>query len=101
HVGAAGREWNFSVAQRLLIATRALWFYAAKLLLPVNLTFIYPKWNIDPHQPWQWFFPLATVATFGILLALRRRGPLVAALFFAGTLLPALGFFNVYPMRYT
>ncbi len=29
------------------------------------------------------------------------RGPLVAVLFFAGTLVPALGFFNVYPMRYS
>jgi tetratricopeptide (TPR) repeat protein len=29
------------------------------------------------------------------------RGPLTAVLFFAGTLLPALGFVNVYPMRYS
>ena len=29
------------------------------------------------------------------------RGPVVAALFFAGTLGPALGFINVYPMRYS
>ena len=29
------------------------------------------------------------------------RGPLVAVLFFAGTLGPALGFINVYPMRYS
>jgi tetratricopeptide (TPR) repeat protein len=35
---------------------------------------------------------------------LRRRigrGPLVALLFFGGTVLPALGFVNVYPMRYS
>jgi tetratricopeptide (TPR) repeat protein len=29
------------------------------------------------------------------------RGPLIAVLFFAGTLFPALGFFDVYPMRYS
>ena len=29
------------------------------------------------------------------------RGPLTAILFFAGSLFPALGFFNVYPMRYS
>src|SRR5439155_18907710 len=29
------------------------------------------------------------------------RGPLVATLIFVGTLVPALGFFNIYPMRYT
>jgi tetratricopeptide (TPR) repeat protein len=38
------------------------------------------------------------------LWALRKRigkGPLIAALFYGGTLLPALGFTNVYPMRYS
>ena len=29
------------------------------------------------------------------------RGPLVVALFFGGTLLPALGFINIFPMRYS
>jgi tetratricopeptide (TPR) repeat protein len=29
------------------------------------------------------------------------RGPLTAVLFFAGTLFPALGFFNIYPMRFS
>ena len=39
----------------------------------------------------------------GLWLARGRigRGPLVAILFFGGTLLPALGFVNVYPMRYS
>src|SRR5208283_4989449 len=39
----------------------------------------------------------------GLWLARRRigKGPLVAVLFFAGTLGPALGFVNVYPMRYS
>ncbi len=31
----------------------------------------------------------------------RSRGPLPAALFFAGTLFPALGFFDVYPFRFS
>ena len=31
----------------------------------------------------------------------RWRGPLAALLFFAGTLFPVLGFFNVYPFRYS
>ena len=38
------------------------------------------------------------------LFALQRRlgrGPLVVALIFAGTLIPALGFFDVYPMRFS
>ena len=31
----------------------------------------------------------------------RARGPLAAWLFFVGSLFPALGFFNVYPFRYS
>jgi tetratricopeptide (TPR) repeat protein len=46
---------------------------------------------------------LAAVGVALLWVARRRTGraPLVAALFFAGTLAPALGFFNVYPMRFS
>src|SRR5207302_9281941 len=47
HVGAAGPEWNFSPTDRLLIAGRALCFYLRKLLIPTNLTFIYPRSTSD------------------------------------------------------
>jgi tetratricopeptide (TPR) repeat protein len=104
HVGANGPEWALSFLDRCLIAGRALWFYAGKLLWPANLTFIYPRWQIDPGIWWQWLFPAAAMAVVVILWSVRRRigrGPLVAVLFFAGTLFPALGFVNVYPMRYS
>jgi protein O-mannosyl-transferase len=104
HVGAVGPDWDFSFLDRMLIAGRALWFYAGKLVWPVGLTFIYPRWTIDAGVWWQYLFPLAAVAVIGALWALRSRlgrGPLVAVLFFAGTLFPALGFFNVYPMRFS
>ena len=35
------------------------------------------------------------------MVARRNRAPLAAWLFFVGTLFPALGFFNVYPFRYS
>jgi len=104
HVGASGPDWALSVLDRCLIAGRALWFYAGKLLWPANLTFIYPRWQVDPGVWWQWLFPLMAAAMVTILWSLRERigrGPLVAVLFFAGTLFPALGFANVYPMRYS
>ena len=69
-----------------------------------SLTFIYPRWKIEPAVWWQWLFPVAAVGVVaGLWLARRRmgKGPLVAVLFFAGTLGPALGFVNVYPMRYS
>src|SRR5438132_10348731 len=45
--------FNFSVIDRILIAGRAIWFYLGKLFWPVNLTFIYPRWNISPSVLWQ------------------------------------------------
>ncbi len=104
HVGAMGAEWALSLLDRVLIAGRAPWFYAGKLLWPAKLAFIYDRWVIDSTQAWQYVFPLAALALVLTLWLLRRRlgrGPLVAALFFGGTLFPALGFINVYPMRYS
>jgi len=104
HVGAAGPEWAFSFSDRCLIAGHAVWFYAGKLIWPVDLTFIYPRWPINSAVGCQWLFPAAALAALGLLWGLRHRlgrGPLVAVLFFGGTLFPALGFTNVYPMRFS
>ena len=72
-VGAAGDAWALSSLQRVLIAGRALWFYAGKLVWPTNLTFFYPRWTIDDRVGWQYLFPLAAVASF-VLLWLRAGG---------------------------
>jgi tetratricopeptide (TPR) repeat protein len=104
HVGAVGEEWSLSFIERCLVAGRVLWFYPRTLLWPQGLTFMYPRWTIDTQQWWQYLFPLAVVALLASLYAARRwigSGPLVATLCYAVLLLPALGFFNVYPMRYS
>jgi len=101
-LGAEGADFHLSVLERCLLAGRALWFYAGKLILPVNLVFIYPRWHIDATAWWQYLFPLAAVAVLALLWLWRGRigkGPLVAVLFFAGVLLPTLGFVNFYFMR--
>jgi len=103
-VGAMGVEWAFTPAERLLIAGRAIWFYAAKVVWPARLAFNYERWTIDASQPWQWLFPAGVLVVAGLLFVFRRtigRGPLAALAFFVGTLTPALGFFAVYPMRYS
>jgi tetratricopeptide (TPR) repeat protein len=102
--GAQGTAWSFTFTQRFLIAGRALWFYASKLFWPAKLTFIYPHWDISVSSGGQWLFLLAAVAVIVTLWWARTRagrGPLVAVLFFAGTLFPALGFINVFPFRYS
>ncbi|RIK66041.1 MAG: O-GlcNAc transferase [Planctomycetota bacterium] len=104
HVGTKFVDLDFSAAQRVLIAGRAVWFYLWKLLWPHPLTFIYPRWRLDAASALQWAFPMAAVLLVGILVVLVRRagrGPLTAALFFGGTLFPALGFVSVFPMRYS
>jgi Tfp pilus assembly protein PilF len=103
-VGAQGPEWDFSILERSLIAGRAVWFYAFSILAPANLMFIYPRWHIDVSQWWQYLFPAGALITIGFLWTCRKRwgkGPLVACLFFVGTLMPALGFVNVYPMLFS
>jgi protein O-mannosyl-transferase len=104
-VGAHGPEWSsLTPVDRVLIAGRAVWFYFAKICWPHPLIFIHPRWLIDPHLWWQWFFPAGVILSLVALWLARNRigrGPLTATLFFIGTLVPALGFVNVFPMRYS
>jgi len=104
-IGAQGADFALAFDERLLLAGRIVWFYLGKLLWPAELIFIYPRWTVDASQWWQWLFPAAgaalLVALLWLALARRRRGPLAAALLFAGTLFPVLGFFNVYPFLFS
>lgn len=103
-VGAEGRDFDLSLAERTLVAGRAVWFYLGKLAWPARLSFVYEKWSIDAGAWIPWLFPAALVASFAALWALRDRigkGALAAFAFFVMTLFPALGFLNVYPMRYS
>jgi tetratricopeptide (TPR) repeat protein len=86
-----------------MLSGRVIWFYLGKLVWPTNLIFIYPRWSMGPNVGWQWIAPVGVIALVSVLWAIRRltRAPLAAFLFFAGTLFPALGFFNVYPFRYS
>jgi len=103
-IGAQGADFALTLWQRVLLAGRAIWFYAGKLVWPTGLTFSYPHWQLDPRAWWQYGFPAGVLAvTIGLWLASRRqrRGPLAGFLIFAGTLFPVLGFLGVYPFRYS
>jgi protein O-mannosyl-transferase len=103
YIGAEGAGFNFSIIERFLIAGRVIWFYMGKLFWPADLIFSYPRWKINQAAAWQYLFPAAAGVLLGALWVLRRwaRGPLAALLFFIGTLFPALGFFNVFPFKYS
>jgi tetratricopeptide (TPR) repeat protein len=103
YIGARGAPFSLTAIQRMLLAGRAICFYLMKLVYPVNLIFVYPRWTISPSVWWQYLFPAGVLVVGAALVALARRsrGPLTAFLYFIGTLFPALGFLNVYPFRYS
>jgi Tfp pilus assembly protein PilF len=104
HIGAGRLDLGLTVPDRLQVAGRALWFYAGKLAWPNDLAFIYPRWSIDSASFTGWLYPLGAMAVIGLLWWGRGRigrGPLAAVLLFAGTLAPALGFVDVYPMQFS
>jgi hypothetical protein len=98
YIGADGAEFALSAGERLLLAGRILWFYVGKLVWPFDLVFIYPRWTISEDGWTQVLFLLAALGALAAAWGVRRRtrAPLAAALFFGGSLVPVLGFFNVY-----
>ena len=103
-VGAEGYQWAWTPLERCLLAGRALWFYSGKLAWPSRLAFVYGRWEVNQGIWWQYLYPLGAVVTIAFLWIMRKRmgrGPVAGALYFIGTLVPALGFVNVYFMRYS
>ncbi len=89
---------------RLLIATHAIWFYAGKVLWPVNLTFSYPRWNINAANPAQYLWLAACLLVAAFLWFKRRplgRGTVAAVIFFVAVLSPMLGFIPLYTFYFS
>ena len=90
-------EFDFSFVERLLIASRAIWFYVGKLAWPADLAVIYTRWDVQVGDPIAWLPLVAGLAVAAMLWLYRvrlGRGPLAGALFFVVTLSPTLGFVN-------
>jgi protein O-mannosyl-transferase len=97
-------RFDFSVVDRLLVACRALCFYASKLAWPSALTPIYPRWTIDAGAVWQWLPAVVVVATLSLVALGRRRlgrGPLAVTSYFVVTLFPILGFVDFSFMKFS
>ncbi|MGD9646044.1 MAG: tetratricopeptide repeat protein [Pirellulales bacterium] len=93
-----------SVWSRFAIAGWAIWFYLGKALWPVGLCFNYPRWTCDTANPLVYLPSAAWLAIGGGLLAARRwltGGPFVAWSWYSLLLFPALGFINIYFMKYS
>jgi protein O-mannosyl-transferase len=104
HQGTRGPLFAISPPERLLIASRAIWFYLGKLFWPSNLTFIYPRWIVSPTHLLEYAWLAALGGLCAVIFFARRyvgRSLEVAALFFVATLSPVLGFIMLYTFRYT
>lgn len=89
---------------RLAAAGDTVLFYLSKALVPVDLCFAYPKWEIDPADPRAYGSAVAVVAFFILAWRWRRSGgaaPLAAGAYYFLNLFPVLGFVNIYFMRYS
>jgi tetratricopeptide (TPR) repeat protein len=104
HIGTGGEAFGFGPLERVLIASRAVWFYAAKLIWPADLCFSYSRWVINPADPlaYLWLFAGALACVFVYLARSRLgRGPEVALAFFVATLAPLLGFVMLFTFWYS
>ena len=103
--GEGAAEWTLTLAQRLALATRAPWFYAGKLFWPLNVCFIYPRWDLRVGSILTWVPLAGLVPAGGMLWLFRARSWARGAIFGLGCYLVALstvlGFFNIYFFRYS
>ncbi len=95
---------NASFTERLLGAGSVLWFYLYKALLPINLSFVYPQWQIKAGNV-LWWLPLLAALIMTVVSWRYRKSwsrPLLFAWgFFCVALLPMMGFTDVYFMTYS
>jgi tetratricopeptide (TPR) repeat protein len=104
HSGALGPEWHHTLAERIVISGKVIWFYLGKLIWPDPLIFIYPRWKIDATHILAWL-PAAAAGALWLALWWWRNGwakPLFFVFsYFVVALFPVLGFFAVYFFRYS
>jgi tetratricopeptide (TPR) repeat protein len=104
HQGTQGQLFALGLSERILVASRALWFYAGKLFWPAHLAFDYPRWTVPTGNLADFIWPAALALLAVIIYFARRklgRGPEVATIFFVATLSPMLGFIMLYTFRYS
>ena len=104
NAGAHGKEFALPFLERFILSGRIIFFYIYKLLFPFHFMFFYPRWQVDARIWWQWLFPFAVMVGLGLLVYYRKRigrGALALFIFYIASIFPALGFVNVFPMKFS
>jgi len=103
-----GQPWEIprtdSPLARLAGAGWCVEFYFYKLIWPLNLSFVYPRWTIDGGKL-RSFVPDVSLLCATVVAWWQRsrwgRGPFMVLCCYVALLLPVLGFANIYFMRYS
>mgnify|MGYP003769325719 CR=1 FL=1 len=79
--------------ERFATAGMAVWFYLEKILAPINLTLVYPRWRANPAAAASYIPLLLVIAVAAGFFLLRHRMRAVAFAFglFLISMLPVLG----------
>lgn len=100
--GEIGRTED--VASRIAAVGWIVWFYLYKIVLPINLAMIYPRWDVDSRQIMSYLPLLLLGGLFAVLWRYRRswgRTPLAALAYFLIAIAPVAGLLNMQFHRYT
>jgi protein O-mannosyl-transferase len=104
HFAGAAAVRSDSLLGRAVVAGCAVWFYFWKLIWPVNLTFVYPRWTIGERDLMAYLPGALLVATLALAWWQRRswgRPVVMLLVCYVALLLPALGFVNIFFMEYS
>ncbi len=102
--GAKGNEWSLSFGERLVNAGHNIFFYLYKLVVPLDLTFVYPRWSLDVSQWISWTPHMALGFILYFFYRNRNRWGRHAFFglgYFIVSLFPVLGFLNIYFMLFS
>lgn len=94
--GEVSHQDSFLV--RVLGGSWAVWFYLGKVLWPVKLAMIYPRWEINPASPLVYLPALLLLGMVCLCWRFRRtwgRPVLFGLGYFLVMLWPVLGFFDM------
>lgn len=83
--------------ERVQLIGHVFWFDLWTIMLPVRLSYVYPRWTLGAAAIWRYIPTLAMIAAFVLLWRLRRklgRGPFAAAMLYAILVLPYSGLVN-------
>lgn len=103
HVGATGAEFDLTLVERVLLASRNIVFYITHFVFPSEQIFVYPRFAINASSMTEWIaFALMFVLAVAAVRDWRRsRAPALILLWLCAALFPALGFFDVWPFRFS